>query len=87
MKESKAIIAIDVMGGDHAPDASIFGLDLFLKKTKDVHFLLFGDLEVFNEALNKTKFLKDYSTSFDCKKVITSDDNIAVALKIVEELA
>ncbi|MBT4989601.1 MAG: phosphate acyltransferase PlsX [Rickettsiales bacterium] len=81
MGSSQAIIAIDVMGGDNAPDAVILGADFFLKKNKDVNFLLFGDEDKFQHLLDKTKYLKNYSTVIDCKKVISSEDNITVALK------
>lgn len=81
MQASQAIIAIDVMGGDNAPDAAISGADLFLKKHKDVYFLLYGDEVKVRPLLDKTKFLKKNSDLIDCKKYISSEDNITVALK------
>ncbi len=81
MQSSQAIIAIDVMGGDNAPDAAILGADLFLKKQKNVKFLLFGDENKIVPILSKTKFLKDYSDLIHCSKSISSEDNVTKALK------
>lgn len=36
-------IAIDAMGGDHAPQVVIAGADMARKRHPDLHFLLFGD--------------------------------------------
>ncbi len=36
-------IAIDAMGGDHAPQVVIAGADMVLERHPDLHFLLFGD--------------------------------------------
>lgn len=36
-------IAIDAMGGDHAPDVVIAGADMARKREPDLRFLLFGD--------------------------------------------
>ena len=81
MPSPKPIIAIDVMGGDDAPDAVISGIELFLKKCTDVSFLLFGDADKFQHLLDKTKYLKNHSTIIDCKKVISSEDKVVLALK------
>ena len=37
------VIAVDVMGGDHAPHAQLTGLQQVLSKNNDVHFRIFGD--------------------------------------------
>lgn len=81
MQPSQAVIAIDVMGGDNAPDAAVLGADLFLKKYKNVKFLLFGDESKVQSLIEKTKFLKKNCELIDCKKYISSEDNITIALK------
>jgi glycerol-3-phosphate acyltransferase PlsX len=81
MQPSQAVIAIDVMGGDNAPDAAVLGADLFLKKNKDVKFLLFGDESKVQPLIEETKFLKKHCELIDCKKYISSEDNITIALK------
>jgi glycerol-3-phosphate acyltransferase PlsX len=40
---STQVIAIDGMGGDHAPESVIGGLDLLARRTRDVRFLVHGD--------------------------------------------
>ncbi len=37
------LLAIDGMGGDHAPDSVIGGIDLVARRTRDVRFLVHGD--------------------------------------------
>jgi glycerol-3-phosphate acyltransferase PlsX len=44
-------LAIDIMGGDHAPSEIIKGVELALARYPDVEFLLFGDEKVIREQL------------------------------------
>ncbi len=43
MESPSLVIAIDAMGGDHAPDSVIAGLKSAERKHSDVRFLIFGD--------------------------------------------
>jgi glycerol-3-phosphate acyltransferase PlsX len=50
-------LAIDVMGGDEAPDVCIEGISIFHKKYPDTTFLLFGDETVVAPILHRYKNL------------------------------
>jgi glycerol-3-phosphate acyltransferase PlsX len=43
MKAGKVILALDGMGGDHAPDVVVNGADLARERYPDTSYLLFGD--------------------------------------------
>lgn len=43
VESSSLVIAIDAMGGDHAPDSVVAGVKSAEKKHPDIHFLIFGD--------------------------------------------
>lgn len=43
MTSFSTVLAIDAMGGDAAPEATIRGLGLAIKKTPQMHYLVFGD--------------------------------------------
>ena len=75
------ILALDVMGGDNAPESVIFGADFFLKKNKNVFFHLYGDQNQINIILNKTKYLKEFCKVIHCPNKISSEDKVSNALK------
>lgn len=52
-KNPSIIVAVDAMGGDHAPDSVVAGLKLAEKKYSDVHFKIFGDEEKVKPYLKK----------------------------------
>ena len=43
MEKSSLVIAVDAMGGDHAPDSVIAGIKSAEQKHPDIRFLIFGD--------------------------------------------
>ena len=48
----KVKISIDVMGGDNSPDKTLEGLNLFIKRNKNINdyiFYLFGDETIINK--------------------------------------
>ena len=58
----KVKIAIDMMGGEDSPKKTIEGIELFIKRNKNVDdyfFYLFGDADIINEKLKK-KSIKNY---------------------------
>ena len=46
-------IAIDVFGGDNAPQATIEGSVRAVKACEDIHLLLFGDMKIMEQELKK----------------------------------
>src|SRR4029079_10124847 len=43
MKDGKVVLALDGMGGDHAPDVVVNGADIARERYPDTSYLLFGD--------------------------------------------
>ena len=54
--QQSVVIAVDAMGGDHAPDSVIAGVKSAEKQYSDVHFLIFGD----EEKVKKLEELIDF---------------------------
>ncbi|GGA97074.1 phosphate acyltransferase PlsX [Macrococcus hajekii] len=59
-------LAVDVMGGDNAPDIVIEGVKLLLEKDSEVEVQLYGD--------EKYQFEHDRVTFHHCTEMITMDD-------------
>ena len=54
--DKKVKIAIDLMGGENSPDKNIDGIELFIKRNKnlnDYFFYLFGNEDAINEKIKK----------------------------------
>tara|TARA_Y100001936_G_C15804150_1_gene523117 strand:- start:376 stop:552 length:177 start_codon:yes stop_codon:yes gene_type:complete len=57
--DKKVKIAIDMMGGENSPDKNIDGIELFVKRNKnlnDYFFYLFGNEDLINEKIKKKIF-------------------------------
>ena len=66
--DKKVKIAIDLMGGENSPDKNLDGIELFIKRNKnlnDYFFYLFGNEDLINEKIKK-KSLKNFKI-FDTK--------------------
>src|SRR6185503_12419573 len=57
MKAGKVILALDGMGGDHAPDAIVNGADIARERYPDTTYLLFGDAARLKPLVDKRKGL------------------------------
>lgn len=76
----KTTFAIDVMGGDNAPDVVLDALELFLLTAKDpVHFILFGSEEV-------GALLKEKKRLVQCSELRVCEHVLGGAAKPVEVL-
>ena len=54
--DKKVKIAIDLMGGENSPDKNLDGIELFIKRNKnlnDYFFYLFGNEDLINEKIKK----------------------------------
>ena len=54
--DKKVKIAIDLMGGENSPDKNLDGIELFIKRNKDLNdyfFYLFGNEDLIIEKIKK----------------------------------
>lgn len=75
-------MAIDVMGGDNAPDASLVACEKFLKKNNNVFFLLVGNEAKIKPYLTKYKLLRQKSHVVHTKDIIKNDERPSAAVRI-----
>jgi phosphate acyltransferase len=74
-------LAVDVMGGDQAPEAIIDGVSAASQRYPFVHFLLFGEAKKVEPLLAKKRTLAGKFTFIDCKEVITPETKPSLALR------
>lgn len=76
-------IAIDAMGGDKAPEATIKGIETFLKRysQKDVYFKIFGDRSKINDLVNSCPLTRDHSELFHTDQVVSPDEKPSSAIR------
>ncbi|QDO98794.1 phosphate acyltransferase PlsX [Ferrovibrio terrae] len=74
-------IALDAMGGDHAPDAVIKGAAALLPRFPHVKFILFGDAAQVEPLLRKFPTLNDRSELRHTAEKVASDDKPSQALR------
>ena len=67
-------IAVDLMGGDHAPEAIVDGIKSALKKYEDIQILAFGTAGSWTETHDRVKFV-------EVTEVITSEDDPVRAVR------
>ena len=75
----KVKIAIDCMGGENSPDKNLDGIEMFIKRNKnlnDYYFYLFGDKDLLNKKI-KERSLKNFEVVDT--KIIVSDDLSALS--------
>jgi glycerol-3-phosphate acyltransferase PlsX len=78
---NKINIALDCMGGDHAPHSVIEGANIISSSNPNIHFLLYGNSELINQVLDKNPALKNNSTVFHADQVIDSHAKPSTALR------
>jgi glycerol-3-phosphate acyltransferase PlsX len=81
MSASK-ILAVDAMGGDHAPEAIIAGLEMAAERHPLAQFLLFGDEARLAPLVAATKRLKTCSTIRHAADAVTGDMKPTTALRL-----
>lgn len=70
-------IAVDVMGGDHAPEVVIQGIERARDQWSDLNFLLFGDLAKMKQLVQDSTRLELFSAA----SVITNEDEPVRAVR------
>lgn len=76
------ILAVDAMGGDHAPEAIISGLDIASLRHPQAHFLIFGDEARVAPLIAATKRLKNHCEFRHAGETISGDMKPTVALRL-----
>lgn len=73
------VLALDAMGGDHAPKMVLKGVKIARKRYPNVHFLLFGDEQRLKPLLKKK--LRAVCTIRHTPDVVTNDDKPSQAVR------
>ena len=74
-------IALDAMGGDHAPGIVVKGAEIALQRHPDLHFLLFGDEDKVRPFLAKTPHLSRAVTLLHTNELVADDAKPSLALR------
>lgn len=74
-------IALDAMGGDHAPKSVIRGAHLSLIHHPNIKFLIFGDINKIEPLLKKHPVLEKASEIFHTESAISSHEKPSVAIR------
>lgn len=75
------IIALDVMGGDKAPDMVLKGADIALVRYPSLRFLLVGSEDRIKSLLDKLPKLKAAASVIHAEDVVTGDAKPSIALR------
>ena len=76
-----SILALDAMGGDHAPDIVVSGASLALKQRPESRFLFFGRTDRVGPLVHSDASLSRHSSLIACAHVIAGDAKPALALR------
>ena len=74
-------IALDAMGGDHAPDMVVRGANLARSRFPDAHFVLFGDETKVKPLLARLPKLAKVCTIVHTDQVVGGEDKPSIALR------
>ena len=74
-------IALDAMGGDHAPGMVVKGAEIALQRHPDLHFLLFGAEDEVRPLLAKLPHLGNSVTLHHASEVVADDTKPSLALR------
>ena len=75
------VIALDVMGGDHAPDATVKGAVQALRRFEDVSLILTGPKTRIEALLGDAGDVRGRIEIVDCDEVITMDEHPMMAVR------
>ncbi|MDE1896308.1 MAG: phosphate acyltransferase PlsX [Rhodospirillales bacterium] len=75
-------LAVDAMGGDHAPDAIIAGLDVAAERQPRAFFIIFGDEARLIPLLAAAKHLAGRYELRHCSETVAGDMKPTVALRL-----
>lgn len=75
------VLSIDGMGGDHAPDIVVEGVDIAARRSPEVRFLIHGDAERLNALLERYPQAKAVSQVRPAEKAIGMEVKATQALR------
>jgi glycerol-3-phosphate acyltransferase PlsX len=75
------VLSIDGMGGDHAPDIVIEGIDLAAQRRSDVRYLIHGDAARIEALLERHPAAKAVSQVAPAEKIISMEVKASQALR------
>jgi glycerol-3-phosphate acyltransferase PlsX len=78
---NKIVLALDGMGGDHAPDAIVNGADIARERYPGTSFLLFGDEARLKALVDKRKGLAQVLEIVPSEDAVKADDKPSFALR------
>jgi glycerol-3-phosphate acyltransferase PlsX len=78
---ARLTIALDAMGGDHAPDMVLRGANLARKRHPQVEFLVFGREHEIQPVLKKFRKLKPVATVVHCEDTVSDSEKPSTALR------
>ena len=81
MSAAKVILALDGMGGDHAPDVVVGGAAMARERYPGTTFLLFGDPARLKPLVDKNKGLAQSLEIVLAEDVVTGEDKPSFALR------
>ena len=74
-------IALDAMGGDHAPDIVLGGVDIGRQRHPDLRFQLYGDEAILSPAIAKLGGLREIVTIHHTAEFVGGDDKPSQAVR------
>ena len=78
---TRLTLALDAMGGDHAPEVVIEGAAIARRRFPDVHFLMFGDEARIRPLIEKHPKLSKASTIRHAKQAVSAEAKPSTALR------
>ena len=78
----KIVLAIDIMGGDFGPKATIEGVSMASKAYPNIKFILFGDKNKSKDELQKISNLKDYEFVHTNESISSSEQPVNALRKL-----
>jgi glycerol-3-phosphate acyltransferase PlsX len=73
------VLSVDLMGGDKAPKATIYGIKYAIEKHQDVRFLCFGSKSAIEKAKHVIK--SERCEYFESNDDITAEDKVSIAMR------
>jgi glycerol-3-phosphate acyltransferase PlsX len=81
MTDSKIVVALDGMGGDHAPDVVVNGADIARERYPGTSFLLFGDPARLKPLVDRRKGLASTLEIVPAEETVLAEDKPSFALR------
>ncbi len=77
----KIVVALDGMGGDHAPETVVEGANIARERYPDATFVLYGSPSKLEPLVARQRWLKDCCRVVEAADVVTNDDRPTAALR------